>query len=101
MQELLTIPEAAQRAKRPESAIRRAVKAGRLRSRLFGTAYAIEAEDLDTFLGQKPAAVEPKLSAAVEPKPPTAPRPKPQAAAPQAAQAPGRVDLKNQLTSIP
>jgi len=90
MQGLLTIPEAAQKASRPESHIRRALKDGRLAGHKFGTAYAIKEEDLAAYLDQKPTAAEVQPPVIVGAPPSTRIQPQP-----VPAQAPVRVDLSS------
>lgn len=62
---LLSIPEAAKRADKPESHIRRACVSRKLRSYRVGTAYAIEESDLAAYLGRKP---EPEKAETPEPE---------------------------------
>ena len=47
---MLTVPEAARRARRDPETIRRWIRAGRLRSRKVGTQHVIEEHDLDSAL---------------------------------------------------
>jgi excisionase family DNA binding protein len=47
---MLTVPEAARRARRDPETIRRWIRSGRLRSRKIGTQHVIEEEDLEEVL---------------------------------------------------
>lgn len=47
---MLTVPEAARRARRNPETIRRWIRSGKLRSRKIGTQHVIEEADLDATL---------------------------------------------------
>ena len=47
---MLTVPEAARRARKDPETIRRWIRSGRLKSRKVGTQHVIEEEDLDDLL---------------------------------------------------
>jgi excisionase family DNA binding protein len=47
---MLTVPEAAKRARRDPETVRRWIRAGRLRARKVGTQHVIEEDDLEGLL---------------------------------------------------
>jgi excisionase family DNA binding protein len=47
---MITVPEAARRARKDPETIRRWIRTGRLRARKIGTQHVIEEEDLEPFL---------------------------------------------------
>lgn len=49
---MLTVPEAARRARRNPETIRRWIREGKLRARKVGTQHVLEEHDLDELLGR-------------------------------------------------
>jgi excisionase family DNA binding protein len=49
---VLTVPEAARRARRNPETIRRWIREGKLRARKVGTQHVLEEQDLDELLGR-------------------------------------------------
>lgn len=47
---MLTVPQAARRARRDPETVRRWIRSGKLRARKIGTQHMIEEHDLDAFL---------------------------------------------------
>jgi excisionase family DNA binding protein len=70
---LLTVPEAAHRARRDPETIRRWIRSGKLRAHKVGTQHVIEEEDLERVLDDQdemlPLPEEWKLTADGEPMP--------------------------------
>jgi excisionase family DNA binding protein len=55
---MITVPEAARRAKRNPETIRRWIREGKLRARKVGTQHVLEEADLDLILGRASDTVE-------------------------------------------
>lgn len=70
---MLTVPEAAHRARRDPETIRRWIRSGKLRAHKVGTQHVIEEEDLERVLDDQdemlPLPEEWKLTADGEPMP--------------------------------
>jgi excisionase family DNA binding protein len=49
---MITVPEAAKRARKDPETIRRWIRSGRLRARKIGTQHVIDEEDLAPFLAE-------------------------------------------------
>lgn len=50
---MLTVPEAARRARRNPETVRRWIREGKLRARKVGTQHVIEEQDLEPFLAEE------------------------------------------------
>ena len=68
---MLTVPEAAHKARRDPETLRRWIRSGRLRARKVGTQHMIDDADLDALLGGDTVRLPPwlKRTATGEPAP--------------------------------